>query len=394
MLLFPPKADLDHLLVRAYVLIWVPGFFIAFFIYYAIQVQISQLEQLSKNDPINQVASLADSEVFPLPQRLLRDLRQRANGLQTNSPLFEYLLDLRLMVVAGLLFILALSTVLAWRLVNRARRPIRALSSAIRQLADGELDKPISIAGAPGITTLGEQLNQLRLRLNEANKTQTHFLRHVSHEVKTPLTSIIEGARLLSEGAAGSISKEQREVNNIILESSETLRNSIENLLNYNTALPLNKVTRRLNVDLAELVNEAIDKQAMLIKSKNLVINFESAPEPVMAFVDRTQIFTVFENLLSNAVKFSPDNGKVSMTLDHDNGFIEFLIEDDGPGINPKDQGAIFETFYVGDETSESKVRGTGLGLSIAKQYVELHSGMIELVATQGRGACFRVRLG
>jgi len=279
-----------------------------------------------------------------------------------------------------------------WRLGVLLNRPLGKLTKSIARLTRNELVESVGISGPRNIEEMGQGLEKLRRRLKESEKQQTLFLRHISHEIKTPLTSIKEGSKLLDDQLLGPINEEQHEVAGILVKSSNELQVAIENLLNYSSAIALSKQKQHTKLDLAELVLQALDKHEISIRKKGLVLEKELNAGYVYA--NQTQILTVFENLISNAVKHSPNNGTLSLTLKFlKNEVAEFIIRDEGPGVNSSQRHAIFDAFFVGDQSEKTTLKGTGLGLSIAKQYIDAHEGIIQLLNTR-KGAAFRVVLG
>lgn len=305
-----------------------------------------------------------------------------------NQEVAQDLSDLRAALIYICLIIFLIGALIVCWLSNRLNQPLTQLSVAIRRLARDELVEPVDIKGPKSISEISDGLNELRLRLMESDALKTQFLRHISHEIKTPLTSIKEGSQLLEDEILGPINSEQREITEILNKSTKELQNSIESLLSYNSALSLDKVKKRQNYDLGQLVKEVIEKQTLAIMKKSIIINLDL--QPARAFIDPHQAMTVFDNLLSNAIKFSPENGVIKIWLKRFEGRSEFIISDNGPGVAAKHKTAIFDAFFVGKQPSQNTLKGTGLGLSIARQYVELHNGKIELLPTR-KGAAFRV---
>lgn len=271
-------------------------------------------------------------------------------------------------------------------------RPLQKLTGSIDRLTKGELVKSISIHGPRNIQEMGDGLEKLRRRLKESDKQQKLFLRHISHEIKTPLTSIKEGSKLLDEQLLGPINDEQHEVSQILVKSSNELQIAIENLLHYSSAIAQKSKRQRGLVDLSLLVYQALEKHELPIKQKTLVLDMSIAS--CQAHADEVQILTVFDNLISNAVKHSPDGSTLSLELKPlKKDVAEFIVRDEGPGIKKDQEHAIFDAFFVGDQSVKATLKGTGLGLSIAKQYIDAHEGVIQLLSTR-KGAAFRVVLG
>lgn len=269
-------------------------------------------------------------------------------------------------------------------------QPIRRMDAAIRRLGEGQYEEPISIDGPGDLRTLGERLDWLRQQLFELDIEKQRFLRHVSHELKTPLTAIREGSELLSDEIGGPLTVQQREIAGILRENSLRLQKMIENLLHF-TAVQYKKPQLKIEkVELGSLMEEVLDNYALTLKSKQIRILREF--EPVQMQGDQERLKTVMDNLISNAVKYTQHNGsiRISVQREAEAGVIE--VHDGGPGVMAADRAKLFDPFYRGDGMYDSLVSGSGLGLSIAKEYVEAHGGEILLLPSE-QGAHFRVRL-
>lgn len=269
-------------------------------------------------------------------------------------------------------------------------QPIRRMDAAIRRLGEGQYEEPISIDGPGDLRTLGERLDWLRQQLFELDIEKQRFLRHVSHELKTPLTAIREGSELLSDEIGGPLTVQQREIAGILRENSLRLQKMIENLLHF-TAVQYKKPQLKIEkVELGSVMEEVLDNYALTLKSKQIRILREF--EPVQMQGDQERLKTVMDNLISNAVKYTPLNGsiRISVQREAEAGVIE--VHDGGPGVMAADRAKLFDPFYRGDGIYDSLVSGSGLGLSIAKEYVEAHGGEILLMPSE-QGAHFRVRL-
>lgn len=269
-------------------------------------------------------------------------------------------------------------------------QPIRRMDAAIRRLGEGEYAEPISIDGPGDLRTLGERLDWLRQQLFELDVEKQRFLRHVSHELKTPLTAIREGSELLSDEIGGPLTVQQREIAGILRENSLRLQKMIENLLHY-TAVQYKKPQLKMEqAELGTLMDEVLDNYALTLKTKQIHILRDFQPVHLQGDLERLR--TVMDNLISNAVKYTPPNGKIRVSVQQDaqSGVIE--VHDGGPGVMAADRAKLFDPFYRGDGIYDSLVSGSGLGLSIAKEYVEAHGGEILLLPSD-QGAHFRVRL-
>lgn len=269
-------------------------------------------------------------------------------------------------------------------------RPIRRMDVAIRRLGRGEYNDPIAIDGPRDLRRLGERLEWLRIQLCDLEEQKKRFLRNVSHELKTPLTSIREGSELLTEEVGGMLSPQQREIAAILHENSLRLQKMIENLLYY-TAVQFQKPVLHLErIELKQLIEEAISSYTLTIDAKNL--NIVLALIDLSLEGDREQLLTVLDNLISNAIKYTPRSGSITIRLARENDKALIEVSDSGPGIAPADRARLFEPFYRGSGNVDSHVSGSGLGLSIAREYIDAHAGEVILMPSE-KGACFRVTL-
>lgn len=265
------------------------------------------------------------------------------------------------------------------------------LSNDIQAVNSNTKNEGISINGPADTRHLSEDLENLRLKLYDNEQQQKAFLRHISHEIKTPLTAIKEGATLLNEKVLGEMTTDQTDVTKILVKSSGELQTAIENLLSYNSMVSSSPEQNHEPTELSTLVRESLSKHELTIKHRKLIIKLEL--EDVIAFVDARQIVTVFENLISNAIKHSPKEGCIQIWLQKKKGAkVGFIIKDNGIGVCDSQKDSIFKAFFIGKNVETSTLKGTGLGLSIAKQYVNNHQGEIKLLNCRS-GAVFQVTL-
>jgi two-component system sensor histidine kinase GlrK len=269
-------------------------------------------------------------------------------------------------------------------------RPIRQLDQAIRRLGAGEFEDDIRVSGPADLKYLGDRLDWLRQRLVELEQQKRLFLRHVSHELKTPLTALREGSELLVEGTVGPLSPGQREVVEILRQKSLHLQRLIEDLLDYHR---VQESVGRLQVKAVrfdQVVEQALEDHRLAVQARGIQAALHL--EPVTLSADEEKLRAVAANLVSNAVKYSPDKGMISLALRQQGDEIVFDIGDAGPGIPDRDRERIFDWFYQGGDTHQGRLRGSGLGLAIVREFVLAHRGRIE-VLQHGPGAHFRVTL-
>ena len=269
-------------------------------------------------------------------------------------------------------------------------RPLRQLENAIVGLGENRLDQSIAIAGPADLALVGERLNWLRLRLVELDADKARFLRHISHELKTPLASMREGVSLLEDGVAGELSREQREIAQILRHNTAVLQSQIEDLLRFNTAAFEARRLQRQPVDLLELLEAQVDAQRLQWRARELSVTVSGAP--VTVEIDAEKIGTVVANLLSNAIRYAPFKSTIRLELKRLQGLVRIELHDEGSGVAAADRERIFEPFYRGERQPVGAARGSGIGLSIVQEYVAAHGGRIELLPEES-GAHFRIEL-
>ena len=272
-------------------------------------------------------------------------------------------------------------------------RPIRQIDAVISSIGHGQLSEPVKVQGPSDLRALGRQLEWLRVRLQDIAEERNRFLRHMSHELKTPLANIREGTELLMEGAVGSLSGEQREVASILRDNSLRLQRLIENLLSYSEWQAKRSDLEVGEIRLLPLVKSAIETYQLPLNAHSLRLDLQ-VPDLTLA-ADREKLKLILDNLISNAVKFTPDGGTITLRAAYDGAGKNLVLDvaDTGPGIPLQERPRIFEAFYQGATPQGGLVRGTGIGLSVVQEFVLAHGGSIEIVDGEFPGAHFRVRL-
>ena len=271
-------------------------------------------------------------------------------------------------------------------------RPIRQLDQAIRRMGTADFTHAIEVNGPQDLRYVGQRLEWLRSRLSELEQQQTRFLRHVSHELKTPLTAVREGAELLRDNVGGRLSPEQQDIVRIVRENTLSLQKLIEDLLTYHQTRAMEPVTLG-PVALPDVIRRVLREQKLAALAR--MITFDAQVAPLVVTGDAEKIRTVVDNLLSNAIKYSPRSSVIELAAAAQDGFAVLDVSDAGPGIAPAERERVFDSFYSGKAPVDGKVKGSGLGLAIAREYALAQSGRIEVLdrADGRRGVRFRLWL-
>ncbi len=285
------------------------------------------------------------------------------------------------------LFTFSLITVFALVII----RPIRQIDQGIVRLGKGDFTTSIEISGPKDLEFIGKKLDWLRSRLAALEHDKTKFVAHVSHELKTPLSALREGAGLLEEEIVGPLNDQQKEVVDIISKNSIKLQKLIENILSYNMAQARQAPLSKTKFNLAYLIKEVAESHKPMALKKE--IHLDWSDELINLTADRQQIRTVIDNLLSNSLKYTHRKGRIKIKTKKQKQNVIIEIIDSGSGIAGQDVDKIFSPFFQGKSPDSAPVKGSGLGLAIVKEYVANHGGTVELVDGEEKGAHFIIVL-
>ncbi len=314
-----------------------------------------------------------------------RQIDARLDGLRQQTASTQR----RLFWQSALLAPLTLIAILA--LTLSIGRPLRAIDRAISELGRGTFSRSIEVSGPRDLERLGAQLEWLRLRLLDLAQERNRFLRHMSHELKTPLANIREGAELLMDGAVGPMDNAQREVVAILRDNGIKLHRLIENLLSFSAWQKESVGLELSDFRIRPLVKQVIESQQLTVVSQR--VRLEVKVDDLILRADRGKVRLIIENLLSNAIKYSPKGGTVYLHGSKQDTQLVVDVADSGAGIPPDERARVFEAFYTGRPPAGVQVKGTGIGLSVVLEFVNAHGGTIEYVDGEFPGAHFRIRM-
>jgi len=287
--------------------------------------------------------------------------------------------------------LLPLAVVAVFVLTLGVGRPLRQLDRAISELGQGTFTNSIAVTGPHDLERLGGQLEWLRQRLLELAHERNRFLRHISHELKTPLANIREGTELLMDGAVGELDSNQREVTAILRENGIKLQRMIENLLSFSAWQTSSVGLEATEFRLRPLVKQVLENQQLTLLSQR--VRLDVRVEDVTLLADRGKIRLILENLVSNAVKYSPKGGTIHLRARATAAQLVLDVADNGPGIPPEERGHVFDAFYTGRAARSTAVKGTGIGLSVVLEFVAAHGGTVQIVDGEFPGAHFRITM-
>jgi two-component system sensor histidine kinase GlrK len=290
--------------------------------------------------------------------------------------------------VSGFVAVLSLLMVLLFTYL--IIHPVRQIESRILSLGAGVEPDKRPVDGPAELVLLGERIGWLHDKLKELEQQKYQFLRHVSHELKTPLAVLREGADLLSEQLVGPLNPDQQEICQMLEENSRRLQTLIERLLDFNR-LSQQEVFSLTPVALAPLLSELSAEYRLALESKQISVHLPTDPIRLQAEPYRLRL--ILDNLFSNAVSYGAKGGQIWVRAGQDanGGWLE--VANEGPAIPVAERERIFEPFEQGSIVRQGLLKGSGMGLSIARESAMSLGGELVLVEDEQADVCFRLTL-
>ncbi|MCR4616828.1 MAG: two-component sensor histidine kinase [Lachnospiraceae bacterium] len=270
-------------------------------------------------------------------------------------------------------------------------RPFERITKAIAELKAGYSNEPISVKSYTETVHISDAFNQLQSRMKTLDDSRKEFVSNVSHELKTPLTSmkVLADSLIAQPDAPAEL---YREFMGDIASEIDRENSIITDLLAL-TKMDLN--TQEVNIssvnigDLAEII---LKRLRPIARKKDIELTLEEQRE-VVADVDEVKMSLIMTNLVENAIKYNKEHGTVKVSLDSDIQYFTFIVEDTGCGIPEESLPLIYERFYRVDKSHSREIGGTGLGLAITRSAVLLHRGSISVTSEEGAGSTFTVKI-
>ncbi|MGK3125715.1 sensor histidine kinase [Candidatus Pantoea formicae] len=290
---------------------------------------------------------------------------------------------------ALILFLISLVLVLLF--TGMIIGPVKRVERMINRLGQGKaLGDSVSFRGPREIRSLGQRIVWLSERLSWLEAQRHEFLRHLSHELKTPLASLREGTELLADQVAGPLNAEQQEVVAILDTSSRHLQRLIEQLLDYNRKLADGPMALEA-VALTDIINSVVKIHSLPASARQMTTHVDLQVAHCLA--EATLLQRVIDNLYSNAVNYGSESGNIWLQSQQKGNQVWIEVANTGTPIPVEEQAMIFEPFYQGSQQRKGPVKGSGLGLSIAKDCLRRMQGDLQLVTRKDADVCFRIIL-
>jgi signal transduction histidine kinase len=287
---------------------------------------------------------------------------------------------------------ITVSIMLAWIISRWVASPLGRMADAAIAVAEGEYGQTDVPQGPREVQRLATAFNRMVSQVQDSQQVQREFLANVSHELKTPLTSIQGFAQAMIDGAVEEGEAHDHAVR-VIYEESDRLRRLVEDLLDLARLDGGQIEFDRHPVDLTILLQSIVDR--LSLKASENGVELQSELDGLAPMIgDGDRLAQVFTNLLDNAIKHTPEGGMVRLHGEVEAGWVSIHVDDSGRGIPDEDLSRIFERFYQVDKARRGgSDRGVGLGLAISRQIVEAHGGRLVAQSSLGKGSRFTVQM-
>lgn len=283
-------------------------------------------------------------------------------------------------------------------LQSRSMRYISRISSAMREIAEGDLNITLDVEGddefadmAENLNNMVEELRQLMDKERESERTKNELITNVAHDLRTPLTSIIGYLELLSSPV--KLNEEmQKKYLDITYKKSKRLQKLIEDLFGF-TKLNYGKISMKVSkVDIVKLLSQMLEEFYPNFMEKNLAYELQSNVTAKVITADGNLLARLFDNLINNAIKYGSEGKKIIVKVDATDTVVTVSVTNFGYVIPKEELPLLFEKFYRVEQSRSVNTGGTGLGLAIAKNIVDMHGGTIG-VTSDLNGTVFTVKL-
>ncbi len=350
----------------------------------ALQDTLSLIEQAVDGEigvPLLEQLALSTSELITesnhqLEQRLT-ELDRQARATQK-----------ALWLLAAIL--IALSALMMLFFSLRISRPVSQLIARIKALGHGHQRSDTPLRGPRELVDLNAQLDWLEDHLSELEEEKQRFLRHISHELKTPLSTLREGSDLMAEEVAGPLTDNQREIIELIQRNSFELQTLIEQLLDYNRLQQPSVLSiRRTSLD--SCLDAALQPHRLLLEQKR--IRLQRPEKDAYWPTDRPMLHRILSNLISNAIYYGDEEGKLSVRYQVQDDQMHIDIGNIGPTIPMGEIEQIFQPFFQGKNRRKGPLKGSGIGLSVAHDAANALNATLSLAHNTNHQVVFRIML-
>lgn len=291
----------------------------------------------------------------------------------------------QILFIAVLLF----SIVFSYLIARSLTKHLKHVYNQTHEIGLGNRDVVIPLKGPEEVRRLALTLNEMTHELKKQEDWRHHLMEDITHELRTPLTSLLTQIEAVVDGVFEADQERMED----IYEELVRLSRLVDDLEQLSEAESARFTLNPKRTDMVQLVKRVYTIYFPVARGKNIKLLFEAANVPCYAEVDRDKVVQVVSNLVMNAIKYTPDGGKVRLSVDWNYDETIIYCEDNGLGISPTDLPYIFNRLYRADKSRSRFSGGVGLGLSIAKALVDAHDGTISATSVPGEGSRFTVIL-
>lgn len=289
------------------------------------------------------------------------------------------------------MMIFVILLILAVLSVHFIMKPFGTLIASIRRVGEGNLDEDVNEEAYRETKQISETINKTLEKLKAVDQSRQEFVSNVSHELKTPITSI----RVLADSLMGMEDAPKELYHEFMHDISDEIDRESKIIDDLLTLVRMDKASSGLScsqVQINGLIEMVLKRLRPIARKRNIELIFESKRD-VSADIDEVKFSLAVNNLVENAVKYNKEDGWVRVTLDADHKFFYLKVADSGIGIPAEFKERVFERFYRVDKARSRETGGTGLGLAITKSVVLMHHGAIRVDSVEGEGSTFMVRI-
>lgn len=296
------------------------------------------------------------------------------------------------MSIVCLFFLSLLELLVCYLTVKYVTVPLAVMNQAAKVIANGDFEKRVAVKSNDELGELAESFNHMAESLEQQEKRKRDFIGNISHDLRSPLTSMQGFLTAMLDGTVPP--EKQEKYLRIVLEETQRLSRMSESIVEMNRAQSSRILLEKTTFDLNEVIRANIALLEPQMTERNVRISAIYAGKETPVLADRDKISRVLQNLLGNAVKFSPQDGVIVVeTTLGEKQKVLVSVKDEGPGLSAEDQKYVFDRFYKADSTRNKDKGGSGIGLAIAREFIQAHGETITVKSEEGHGCTFAFSL-
>lgn len=294
----------------------------------------------------------------------------------------------------GFIISILVGSVGIWFISRSIFAPLKTLARALNRISVDKVHQPISLKGGEEFDELAASYNDMSRQLNEEETIRNEFIATLSHEIRTPISSIRESVNMIVEEVFGPINDKQRKFLKIASVEIQRINKLLNYLLNVSVLESDVRKKKSARLDTRQLLQSSTEIFASFAEKKKVTLTVQGSGDCPDLYGVREELQQVFINIIGNAIKYSPENGSVcvSWTRDKLKRFLLFQVADTGPGIADDELSLVFTKYYR-TKTVRGHLDGVGLGLAISQKIVTSYGGRIQVANNAGRGCTFSFTL-